>query len=295
MIALGIDYGGSSTKLVLRDGDDEVARTRLATGSVERLADEVLRFLDAAPAHPSAFGVTIAGTLDAGSGVVGRSANLPWLDGTAPAATLSERLAVPGVPVRDGEAAAIAEAAAHTARDAFVVVLGTGIAGALVVDGRVRRGAHGAASEIGHMRVTDEALACSCGATGCLETVVGGTQLGVRWQELAASAPVDATARDVVAAAERGDDAARTVLDRAATGLARALLHVSALVDPELVILGGGVARSPRWTVEPAIARAHAERSFHTLPRFTAARLGDWAGAHGAAIAASREHVGSMR
>ncbi|WP_261165523.1 ROK family protein [Microbacterium sp. Marseille-Q6965] len=284
MRALGIDYGGTHTKLLLLEGEREVARDTVDTVRLEGLADQVSSFLG--DARPAAFGVTVAGTLDPVSGVVGRSANLPWLDGTAPARLLSQALGVPGVAVQDGEAAALAEARIGAGRgsdDVFVIALGTGIAGAHVSGGAVRRGAHGAAGEIGHLRVTAADHACSCGGRGCLETVIGGSQLGARWSERGGAG---GTARDVVAAARAGDEAARAVLDDAARGLGRALLALSALVDPALVVVGGGVARAPEWTVEPALAHARAEATFHTLPDVAPAALGVWAGAHGAALAA---------
>lgn len=285
MSILGIDYGGTHTKLLLLDGERTLAQDTVDTTRIEGLADQVSAFLG--DARPQAFGVTIAGTLDPGTGVVGRSTNLPWLDGTAPAEMLSRALGIPGVAVQDGEAAALAEArvgAGRGAGDVFVIALGTGIAGAHVVGGAVHRGAHGAAGEIGHLRATDADHACSCGGRGCLETVIGGYQLGTRWRERGGSG---GTARDVVAAADAGDAAAIATLDAAARGFGRALLALSALVDPSLVVVGGGVARSPEWTVEPALRHARAESTFHTLPPVVPAALGVWAGAHGAALAAA--------
>ncbi|MGI6879127.1 ROK family protein [Microbacterium sp. gxy059] len=289
MTALGIDYGGTRTKLLLRgDAGEELARGTVETGDLAALSAATAEFVADAPARADAFGLTIAGTLDPVTGVVGRSTNLPWLDGTAPAAELADLLGFPGIAVQDGEAAALAEARAGAGRDAddvFVIALGTGIAGAHVVNGTVRRGAHGAAGEIGHMRVTDAEHACSCGRKGCLETLIGGTQLGLRWREC--GGPVGATAREVVEAARAGDAAAIAVLEDAADGLARALLELTALIDPALVVIGGGVARSPEWTVDPAVERARTHATFHTVPRVVPAELGVWAGAHGAALAAA--------
>src|SRR5690606_11922672 len=144
------------------------------------LGDGVAEFLEGAAVAADAFAVTVAGTLDPSTGIVGRSANLPWLDGIAPADRLSARLGIPGWAVQDGEAAALAEARLGAGRgsdDVFVLALGTGIAGAHVVSGQVRRGAHGAAGEIGHMQVVHNGVVCSCGQIGCLETAIGGNQL----------------------------------------------------------------------------------------------------------------------
>lgn len=288
MIALGIDYGGTHTKLLLVAGDGrELARDTVSTGGLEELGARAVEFVGGATVDT--FAVTIAGTLDPATGVVGRSTNLPWLDGTAPAEVLAERLGAPGFAVQDGEAAALAEARLGAGRgsdDVFVIALGTGIAGAHVMSGSVRRGAHGAAGEIGHMQVVQNTVVCSCGQVGCLETAIGGNQLAARWADSGGTVPRSATARDVVRAADAGDVSARAALDAATRALGRAILEVSALVDPELIVIGGGVARSPEWTVHPAIDVARASATFHSVPEIRLATLGVWAGARGAAEAA---------
>ncbi|WP_105565670.1 ROK family protein [Microbacterium halophytorum] len=290
MSALGIDYGGTHTKLLLvDDGGAVLARETVPTGTLAELGGAAGRFIDASPTPVRSFAVTVAGTLDPSNGVVGRSANLPWLNGVAPAELLSEQLAMPGVAVQDGEAGAIAEArfgAGRGSGDVFVIVLGTGIAGAHVLKGSVHRGAHGGAGEIGHVPVADNGVRCSCGQRGCLETAIGGQQLGLRWSERGAERQ-DSNARDVVEAADAGDEAAVAVLDDAARALGRAILNVSAVVDPALIVVGGGVARSPEWTVEPAVAHARTEATFHVLPEVKLASLGVWAGARGAAAVAA--------
>ncbi len=289
-VSLGIDYGGTDTKLLLADDEgNDRGRMMAPTGDLSELAGSVARFLSTAPVQPDVFGMTIAGTLDPHTHVVGHSANLPWLDGTAPAGELSHLLGLPGLAVQDGEAAALAEArlgAGRGCEDVFVIVLGTGVAGAHVVHGRVRQGAHGAAGEVGHIRVVESGSLCSCGQTGCLETMIGGNALGARWGELSASAPLGATARDVVAAAEHGDEAACEALRHAAQAFGRALLEVSALLDPARVVIGGGVARSARWTIDPAVEYARSKATFHALPEIMPASLGVWAGARGAQLAA---------
>lgn len=296
MSALGIDYGGTNTKLLLVDESGAVlARETVSTGTLVELGASVHRFLDTAPAAAQSFAVTVAGTLDPSTGVVRRSANLPWLDGVAPAEVLSESLGVPGVAVQDGEAGAIAEArfgAGRGSDDVFVIVLGTGIAGAHVLSGSVQRGAHGGAGEVGHVPVADNGVTCSCGQVGCLETAIGGQQVGLRWGDRGAENQ-DASARDVVEAAASGDEAAVAVLDDAARALGRAILNVSALVDPALIVVGGGVSRSPEWTVEPAVTYARENATFHVVPELRLASLGVWAGAHGAAAVAADTFVGA--
>ena len=286
---LGIDYGATRTKLLLAAADGRViARDEVPTGSLTDLAANVRTF--AAGRAVTRFGLTVTGTFHAATGVVGRSTNMPWLDGTAPAGALADLVGIPGVAVRDGAATAAAEAqlgAGRGAEDVFLLALGTGIAGAHVVEGEVRAGSHGAAGEIGHV-VVGGSHTCSCGQTGCLETLIGGAQLGRRWAEERGIGPdPGCTAQEVVAAAESGDEAAVRVLERGARGLARAILSLCALLDPGVLVLGGGVARSPEWTVWPAVERARDQATFHHLPKVRLAELGVWAGAHGAVLAAA--------
>jgi glucokinase len=292
-LLLGIDYGGTHSKLLLARDSTAVRQAQLPTprgpGALRRLAEQVDGFLDGE--RPAALGVTIAGILDEATGRVVTSVNLPWLDGTDPADDLTGLLGVAGVAVQDGHAAATAEVTLGAARahgdinDIFVLTLGTGIAGAHIVDGVMRRGAHGAAGEIGHMG-TGEGRMCSCRQRGCLESEIGGVQLVARWQEAGGTVPAGGTARDLVAAAAAGDERAVTVLDRATTALSRSLLGVIALLDPGLIVVGGGLAQAQKWIFEPAVRKAVDGATFHRLPPIVPAALGVWAGAWGAVIAA---------
>ncbi|RSM72554.1 sugar kinase [Actinoplanes sp. ATCC 53533] len=292
-LLLGIDYGGTHSKLLLARDGAAVRQAQFPThrgpGALRRLAEQVDGFLDGE--RPAALGVTIAGILDEATGRVVTSVNLPWLDGTDPVGDLTGLLGVAGVAVQDGHAAATAEVTLGAARahgdidDIFVLTLGTGIAGAHIVDGVLRRGAHNAAGEIGHMG-TGEGRRCGCGQRGCLESEIGGDQLVARWHEAGGGIPAGGTAKDLVAAAAAGDERAVTLLDRATTALGRSLLGVIALLDPGLIIVGGGLAQAHEWIFEPAVRKTVDGATFHRLPPIVPAALGVWAGAWGATIAA---------
>ncbi|MCW5951703.1 MAG: ROK family protein, partial [Propionibacteriaceae bacterium] len=233
----------------------------------------------------ASFGIALPGIINDADGTVVTSTNLTWLEGQAPARILGAALRAPGAMVNDGAATARAEVTLGAARghsDAFVLALGTGIAGAHVVDGRIRRGAHGAAGEIGHISLGGDRI-CSCGQRGCLETYIGGSQLSERWRELSGRA---GTARDLVEAADRGDAGASAVLDDATSALARSVLGLVALVDPGIIVVGGGVARAHAQVVEPMAAKARALATFHHLPPIVPATLGIWGAAWGAVLAA---------
>lgn len=290
---LGVDHGGTRTKLLLIEATGDALRvvrresvsTETEAGSVDALAATATRFLDGTAID--GFGITVAGIVDTGTGVVRASMNMPWLAGTRPAADLAARLGAPGLAVHDGAAAATAEAVLGAGRghdDVFVLALGTGIAGAHVLDGTVRRGAHGAAGEVGHVPLGGD-RACSCGQRGCLESEIGGARLAARWADSGRAAP-GATAKDLVAAAAAGDEAAAGILDDATSALARSLLGIVAVLDPGVIVVGGGLSAAADEIVDPAVAKAKAWATFHRLPRIVPAALGVWAGAWGAALAA---------
>lgn len=304
-LLLGIDYGGTSSKLLLArcDGDafTHVRSHRIVTPrSLPALAASASAFLG--PDHPAALGITVPGVLDEATGTVRASTNLPWLTGANPARELAAALGVPAVAVHDGNAAAAAEATLGAGRgsdDLFVLALGTGIAGAHIVGGQLRRGAHGAAGEVGHIGSGTGRL-CSCGQRGCLESEVGGAQLAARWAESRAATikvtggirAVDDGARSVVEAASSGDPAAIALLDDATTTLSHSLLGIVALIDPGLIVIGGGLAESRTWILDPVVHKTTRGATFHRLPPIVPAELGVWAGAWGAVLAASeRRHT----
>lgn len=298
-LRLGIDYGGTNSKLLLaRDtgaGLERVRDARVPTprgaAAIAELAGVVLEFLGVE--HPDAFAVTVAGIIDASTGRVVTSTNMPWLERVDLAGELAARIGVPGVAVQDGVAAATAEAAlgaGHGVDDVFVIALGTGIAGAHVLDGAVRRGAHGGAGEVGHIAAGDGRL-CSCGQRGCLEAYLGGRQIAALWDEARGLPPGTAEsaggAKAVVAAADAGDADAIAILDRATTELGRSLLGIVATVDPALIVIGGGLAQARASILDPAVRKAVEGATFHQLPPIVPAAFGVWAGAWGAALAAA--------
>ncbi|OZM76266.1 sugar kinase [Pseudonocardia sp. MH-G8] len=298
---LGIDYGGSSTKLLLAAAGVReaapVAQTRVPTprgaGALEELAAHVETFVAGRSVRGAA--VTVAGIVD-DRGVVVTSSNLPWLAGLAIGDVLRARLGFPVVPVHDGRAAARAEAVLGAGRgheDTYVVALGTGVGSAHVVRGVVEPGAHNAAGEIGHISQDEHGRLCSCRQRGCLETFIGGAHLARRWREVVTAegcaSPDELaalTAQDLVAAARAGHPGAAAIVDEATAALARGLLGMLATVDPGRVVVGGGLGQAPDVILEPTVAQLRARATFHQIPPIVPATLGPWAGAWGAALTA---------
>ncbi len=288
---LGIDCGGTNTKVLLgeREGGELVLRSRERfptprhPEALVEVGHRVRSFLDGQV--PVGFGIAVPGIIDA-SGTVLTSTNLPWLEGATPAMALAEAVGAPGVVLHDGAAAAQAEVTLGAARgepDAFIIALGTGVAGAHVVDGRIRRGSHGGAGEIGHVSLGGDRL-CSCGQRGCLETAIGGRQLARQWQETLGVA--DRTAKDLVEAVRAGDLRARGLLEAGTSALARGVLAMVALLDPGIIVIGGGLATAADLVIAPTAEKVAGLATFHQVPPIVPAALGSWAAAWGALLAA---------
>ncbi|MET7327446.1 ROK family protein [Nonomuraea sp. NPDC005650] len=293
---VGIDLGATSTKVLIADigaGErpavDEAVVDRFifptprGSDPIDRLAGHLVGVAE----HPiGAGGVTVPGIVDEDSGRVVRSVNLPWLDGVALGLALQQRLGFPVRPVHDGRAAAEAEALLGAGRgfaDAFVLAVGTGIAGAHVEGRRARRGAHAAAGEVGHISQDPGGRPCGCGQHGCLETFIGGTYLANRWS---AHTGRPATALDLFEAGRAGDAAALAMVDEATTALARSVLGVIATLDPSAIIIGGGISAAHDLVVTPTAQKVYKSATFHARPPILGAELGRWAGAWGAVLAA---------
>ncbi len=160
-------------------------------------------------------------------------------------------------------------------RNMVYITWSTGVGGGLIVDGKLHRGAHGTAGEIGHMVVDPNGPLDNCGQRGCLEAFVSGTALARQTGH---------TAVEVFAAASRGDREARMVVERAARYMGLALISLTNVIDPELFVIGGGVSRS--WAlIQPTMVQTLHSSPFikpARRPSVRRARLGDRAGQVGA-------------
>ena len=245
-LCVGLDIGATKTLGVVIGGDGRIlARVREATEGGTRgvvgTAARVVERLRAATgeALTGTVGVGIPGLVDHERGAVKHAVNLR-LDGDwLPLGDLlRERLGAPVVVENDVNAATLGAVAMSGADDLVYLSIGTGLAAGLVLEGRLRRGDHGAAGEIGHVPVDPAGALCQCGQRGCLETVASGSALAAAW-------PSDDVppAQALFAAAAAGAVDAVAVRDRFAAGVASAIRVLSLAVDPRSVVLGGGVAQ----------------------------------------------------
>jgi glucokinase len=295
---IAVDVGGTMMKgaVVGREGT-AMASLRRATDR-ERGPDAVVNgAVSLAEALASRAGenrlvagaVAVPGTVDEAAGIARSAANLGWRD-VPLAGLISKRLGVPMALGHDVRAGALAEGHMGSGRgigDFLFITLGTGVGGAIVSGGRILAGVHSRAGEIGHLVVRPGGTRCACGNRGCLETIASAPALIRRYSEIAGGAD-SITAELVVGRIRDGDDAAARVWADAVEALAVALAAYVTLLDPELVILGGGVGSVGALLLDPLRTAMTARLSVQKVPGLATAALGDGAGCMGAALLAWR-------
>ncbi len=314
MTTAGIDLGGTKCLgVALDEAGNVVAEHRLATPVGTEAIVETIVAVATALGSPASVGVGAPGLVDV-DGVLRFAPNLPGVVDVPLRAAIEARL--PGTTVRienDASAAAWAECrlgAAHGAGHALMATLGTGIGGGIITGGRLLRGASGFAGEIGHMVVDPHGPPCPCGKRGCWERLASGSGLGRLAREAAVADPrsrmVDLAGGDadgvrgehVTRAAAEGDAQARAVMDRFAWWVALGLANLVAILDPERIVLGGGLVASGEVLLVP-VREAFAELveggEHRPEVAIVAATLGERAGAIGAALLAGQEKVAPER
>ncbi|QEA29322.1 ROK family protein [Microbacterium sp. CBA3102] len=297
---VGIDIGGTKIAALLVSSEGTV----LARGSVgapaaqggAAMADAAAGLAASLAAEAGvplgAAGVGAAGVIDHETGTIrAASATFVGWAGFPLAEELEARLGVPVRVENDVNAFLLGEAAAagREDRDVLGVMLGTGVGGALLIDGELHHGPHGAAGEIGHTPGYSE-LVCTCGQVGHLETLASGTSIAMRYQERTGDIVRDA--RVVADRARAGDVQAIAVFDAAGRALALACASAATILDLPCAIVGGGVTSA--WDLlEPAITRTlHTDSPVSGIPlRIVPAVLGSDAVALGAIETARRALV----
>lgn len=292
-----LDVGGTEIKAALLDAEAKALVTRrkptrreAGPGAVVDLVlatvDELRTAAAASGRTVAAVGVVVPGVVDEEAGVAVFSANIGWRD--VPLRQLLEGHT--GLPVafgHDVRAGGLAEhrlGAGRGVRDCLFVAIGTGIAGAIVLDGRPYAG-RGPTGEIGHLIVDPHGRPCGCGARGCLETVASAAAVARRYRELASPAAPLSTA-EVARRAATGDPAAAEVWGEAVAALVTALTSYVTLLSPDVVIVGGGLAEAGDQLLRPLAAALSAALHFQRVPRLVQAQLGDQAGCLGAGLLA---------
>jgi glucokinase len=271
------------------------------TESVLRAVEGLLGTAAGREVRPAAIGVGVAGFVEQPEGRVTFSPNVAYVPPDVRDA-VSARFGLPVVVDNDANVACWGERALGAGRgstDMVMVTVGTGVGGGIVSGGALLRGRHGYAGEIGHMTIVDGGPLCACGQHGCVEALASGTAIARMAREavsraddsilleLAADNPSRITGALVTEAARADDEVAVDVLARAGWALGVCFANLTNLLDPELIVIGGGAAEAGWYLTEPArleLVRRVADR--RQPPELVMARLGGDAGMVGAAFLA---------
>jgi fructokinase len=297
-LRIGVDLGGTKIEAIALDAAGSVlSRRRVATpaddyAAILRAIADLVAGLEQELGRRGTVGIAMPGAISKKTGRI-KNANTVVLNGRPLGADLSEALARPVRFENDANCFALSEAvdgAAASAKVVFGVILGTGVGGGLVIDRRIIAGRNGVAGEWGHnplpwARADDQARPCYCGKVGCIETFLSGPGLALDYRarsrrDLGAK---DMTAQDIVLAAEAGDDIAADCLNVYQDRLARGLASVINLLDPDAIVLGGGLSNITQlYSSLPSVIDQYAFSDGIDTPILRAAH-GDSSGVRGAA------------
>jgi glucokinase len=279
----GIDLGGTQVRVALARSDGRLVtsiKTRTALlPTAQSMVDWAAGEIDRHRGREKVRSITVAapGPIDIKRGVLVNPPNLPWQN--VPLAAMMSRATGAKVQLaNDADMAGLGEfhhGAGRGTKNMIYITWSTGVGGGLIIDGKLRRGGHGTAGEIGHMIIDPNGPLDNCGQRGCLEAFVSGRALERETGQPAA---------ELFAAAAGGDHAARMVVEKAARYMGFALISLTNAIDPEVFVLGGGVSRS--WKlIQPTMLATLRSSPFikpARRPYLRRARLGDRAGQVGA-------------
>lgn len=278
---LGFDVGGTKISAVLGDNTGNILGT-LRKPTVrhlgkKKLADDLIQMghslLDKfGLKKPDSIGIIFAGLVDSDKGVVMSSPNILGLKNFPISKVLEDEFGVPTHLENDATAATIAERVFGHGKesDNFVyITLSTGIGGGAFLGGKLYRGAHGMAGELGHMVVMSNGPVCGCGRRGCLEAIASGRGIARRVAENITAVkeselyskirPSDIDARKVFEFKRKGDMFSQLIIEETIYYLAVGIVNIIDIFDPELIIIGGGIANAGEELFKPLRAAVHEE------------------------------------
>lgn len=307
---VGVDLGGTTTKVAFlnQDGDilqkweiatDKSEQGKNITTNIAKTISEKLKELGEKEERLLGIGIGAPGPVDGETGVVFEAINLGWTNYPL-RDLLAEATGLPVAVNNDANMAALGEmwkGAGTGAKDLVCVTLGTGVGGGVIANGSIVQGVSGAAGEFGHVIVEmEDGAACNCGLKGCLETVASATGIvRMAMRELNDNGDSQLayilrqnghiTAKDVADCAKQGDKYAQSVFDRVSFHLGYVLANVANTVNPEKVVIGGGVSKAGDFLLN-IVHKYFQQFTFSRVRKSTSlaiATLGNDAGVIGAA------------
>jgi glucokinase len=271
MHAIGIDIGGTKIAGALVDSDGRIVleeRVPSPAGDPEAMVDAVVGLIERLSANHEVIGagVAAAGFIDADQSTIIYAPNISWRNEPFKD-KLEAKLSIPVIIENDANAAGWAEyryGAGRGFKHMIMLTIGTGVGGAVITDSHMLRGGFGIAGELGHLRIVPNGRLCGCGQNGCLESYASGSALLRSAKELAASSdPAGNRLREIEAEAGQltglevykaileGDAGALQILSELGSWLGQAIGSLVAVLDPEVVVIGGGVSAAGDLLLNP--------------------------------------------
>ena len=311
MVYVGIDVGGTGLKAGIVDENGKLLNKCTCPTGVERGHEAVINDMANLALQAiaeggftvddvKAIGIGIPGILDPKTNRVPFCTNLGWHD--VPLVELMQKVIDKPIYVNnDATVAGFAEAVAGVSagvKDSVFVTLGTGVGGGIFIDGKPYSGAHGVGSEIGHIIIVDGGEMCTCGTAGCWERYASATAIIRMGKKAAQENPECAiakavngdleqiTARTVIDAAKAGDPVAEQVFDQYVHYLCVGLVSIINMIDPEMIVLGGGVSGAGQFLLDAVRAKMDTMVFYKAMDyaKIELAVLGNDAGIIGAAM-----------
>ena len=284
---VGVELCASSARAALVNSVGEVLARRESALAAVDLAPQVARLVtelrDSAPTGVAALGLGVPGLVNPQTGRVVISSDIPSVVREDLRASLAQATGLPVALDNDANAGALGEYSAGAGRGShnmFYVTIGTGIGGALILDGRLWRGASGFAGEFGHITIDPEGVECACGNVGCLETVASAPNIVRRTHDRLMRDSTSSlsrlglnknfTAADIAHEAQNGDDFAALMIARTGRYIGTAIASVINLLNTERIVLGGGVMDAGELILDPIVQEAR-RRSFQ--PNFESTQI----------------------
>ncbi len=311
MYFIGLDVGGTTFKAGVVDEAGKILHKDAMPTGIERPYQEIIADMAALCKKVTAdagltmdqiqsIGVGVPGLFDNKTGMIPFCTNLGWHD-IPFVAEMKKHLDTPVYGDNDATVAGLAEAVAGVSagvRDSVFLTLGTGVGGGIIIDGKPYSGAHGVGSEIGHMIICKGGEKCTCGNYGCFERYASATAIirearkaveanpGSSIMEKCGGDAEKINAKIVIDAAREGDETAKAVFADYANSLAIGIVNIINMIDPEVILLGGGVSAAGDFLLEAVREAVRPLVFFKTQPyaRIELAQLGNDAGIIGAAM-----------
>ena len=307
---IGIDLGGTNLVVGLVDKSGKLVdkiskKTRVKDGHIaiiDDMVESIINLKDKNKVNIESIGIGVPGLVDGKSGIVIECVNLNWKD-IYLKDIIEERLNIKTFIGNDATVAALAEYVSGSLKDSstsILVTLGTGIGGGFIIDEKIYLGKKGIASEIGHMVIGENFYDCNCGRNGCFETYCSASAV-VKYAKKVIeentkddkdefiskfSSEIEVTSKDVFDYAKNNNKYAILILDRFFKYMAKALVNLVVMIDPEIIAFGGGVSKAGEYMIKKIEEYYEKERIVKkvTPPKFVLAEMGNDAGIIGSAF-----------